>query len=98
MRPRFSGRAPAGRAMMFAVYTTLEAGRFGTPPVLCDATVLEKRMRNRGALLCGALVALTSMAMPPFVEAQSPAARVQVQLAASPGSGREAETLVQLEL
>ena len=55
-------------------------------------------MTNRGALLCWALVALRSMAMPPIVEAQSAAARVQVQLAASPGSGREAETLVQLEL
>jgi hypothetical protein len=55
-------------------------------------------MRNRGALLCRVLVALTSMAIPPFVEAQSPAARVQVQLAAAPGSGRDGETPVQIEL
>ena len=74
-------------------------GRFATPPIRPNATLLEKRMRNRGALLCWALVALSvdGHAANPS-EAQSAAARVQVQLAASPGSGREAETRSRLEL
>ena len=55
-------------------------------------------MRNRGALPCWVLLTLTSVASPPFVEAQSPTARVQVQLAAPPDSGREAGKPVLLEL
>ena len=55
-------------------------------------------MRNRGAILCSVMVATAWMGVPWSAAAQSPAARVEVQLAAAPASGRAAESPVQMEL
>src|SRR4051794_3264828 len=77
---------------------TRTPGRRGGAGSTRTPLFLESRMRNRGALLCWVLVTLTSIASPTFVEAQGPTARVEVQLAASPGSGRETGKPVRLEL
>src|SRR4051794_32897136 len=89
-------RRRPGRAMMFAAHDTPNPDE--SRDRRCTRLFLEKRMRNRGVLLCRVLVALTSAVIPPLAAAQGPAARVQIQLAAAPASGRAVETPVQMEL